>query len=119
MWYRCGGAQCLATSHDGIKWDKPLDIHPAGSALAKTNIVDDRLFDGSTIWLDLRPEVPAEERYKMAVVCEVSCSHYTLKYSGDGVNWRTMLNMTGPTSDRATIFFNPFRSKWVFSIYRV
>ena len=52
----------------------------------------------------------------MAVVCEVSCSHYTLKYSGDGVNWRTMLNMTGPTSDRATIFFNPFRSKWVFSI---
>ena len=40
----------------------------------------------------------------MAVVCEVSCSHYTIKYSEDGISWRTMLNETGPTSDRATVF---------------
>ena len=34
MWYRCGGAQCYATSHDGIVWEKPLDINPAGSSSA-------------------------------------------------------------------------------------
>ena len=152
MWYRCGNAQCYATSHDAIEWTKPLDIHSASSPLAKTNIseppsptttrtahalslphthtpsrlfvpaavdclpfppVDDHNFDGSTIWLDLRPGVPAGERYKMAVVCELSCSHYTIKYSADGTSWRTVLNATGPTSDRATIFYNPFRKKWV------
>ena len=116
MWYRCGNGQCYATSHDGIKWDKPLDINTASSPLAKTNIVDNHNFDGSTVWLDLRPDTPKDERYKMAVVCEVSCSHYTIKYSADGVNWRTMVNETGPTSDRATIFYNPFRNKWVYSI---
>jgi hypothetical protein len=77
---------------------------------------DDTRSAGSTVWLDLRPGVPADARYKMAVVCEVSCAHYTIKYSGDGVRWRTVLNETGPTSDRATVFYNPFRKKWVYSI---
>ena len=45
----------------------------------------------------------------MAVVCEVHCTNYTLKYSADGIKWRTVLNETGPVSDRSTVFYNPFR----------
>eukprot|EP01052_Picozoa_sp_SAG31_P011759 SAG31_NODE_674_length_12909_cov_25.961124_6_plen_153_part_00 len=81
-----------------------------------TNVVDASPLDGATVWLDLRPGVPADERYKMAIVCAVSCSHYTLKYSADGIKWREVLKETGPTQDRASIFFNPFTSKWVYSI---
>jgi hypothetical protein len=117
MWYRCGNTQCYATSHDGISWEKPR--LPYSGKYAKfngTNIVDGSPLDGSTIWLDLRPGVPADERYKMAIVCAESCEHYTLKYSGDGITWREVLLETGPVEDRSTIFFNPFISKWVFSI---
>ena len=56
------------------------------------------------------------DRYKMAVVCEVKCSAMTLKHSADGITWRTVLNQSGFVSDRSTIFYNPFRSKWVYSI---
>ena len=95
--YRCGNAQCYATSPDAIRWTKPLLPE-----LGHTNIVDDKNFDGSTIWLDLRPGVPADARYKMSVVCEESCSHYTIKYSADGLKWRTTLNESGPTVSCAT-----------------
>ena len=43
MWYRCGNAQCYATSADGIAWEKPA---LAGAVVAGTNIVDDKNFDG-------------------------------------------------------------------------
>ena len=117
MWYRCGNTQCYATSEDGISWTKPR--LPYSGKYAKyngTNVVDASPLDGATVWLDLRPGVPADERYKMAIVCAISCSHYTLKYSADGIKWREVLNETGPTQDRASIFFNPFTSKWVYSI---
>ena len=95
--YRCGNAQCYATSPDAIRWTKPLLPE-----LGHTNIVDHKNFDGSTIWLDLRPGVPADARYKMSVVCEESCSHYTIKYSANGLKWRTTLNESGPTVSCAT-----------------
>ena len=95
--YRCGNAQCYATSPDAIRWTKPLLPE-----LGHTNIVDDKNFDGSTIWLDLRPGVPADARYKMSVVCEESCRNYTIKYSADGLKWRTTLNESGPTVSCAT-----------------
>lgn len=117
MWYRCGNTQCYATSTDGISWIKPQLSYAGNFAQYNgTNVVDASHLDGATVWLDLRSGVPPDERYKMAIVCAVSCAHYTLKYSGDGIKWREVLNETGPTQDRASIFYNPFTSKWVYSI---
>ena len=65
--YRCGTfsnvSHCLATSTDGIAWSKP-----ARDVRAGTNVVHEGHFDGSTIWLDTTPGVPAAERFKMATV---------------------------------------------------
>eukprot|EP00039_Didymoeca_costata_P012720 m.184797 g.184797 ORF g.184797 m.184797 type:complete len:589 (+) comp15563_c0_seq7:156-1922(+) len=115
MWYRCGpGKQCYATSTDGIKWDKPiLDVVPG------TNIVNDNTIDGSTVWLDVDPNVPKEERYKMAAVFAYNhYRSYTILYSSDGIHWNVVLNQTGPIEDRSSIFLNPTRTprKWVYSI---
>jgi len=122
MWYRCGSPtstdgrikQCLATSKDGITFDKPsLDVVPG------TNIVQTDYIDGSTVWLDADPNTPPSERYRMAAV--FSKEHYSafsILNSADGVHWTTTLNRTGPIQDRSSVFLNPFRSpqQWVYSI---
>lgn len=113
MWYRCGDAgQCYATSSDGIEWTKPALEGGNG-----TNIIDHDAIDGATVWLDLRPGTVAARRFVMASVTRANgYRSYTLKYSKDGKVWSMARNATGPIADRSTIFFNPFRSVWVYSI---
>ena len=122
MWYRCGSPtssdgsikQCLATSKDGVSFDKPTyDVVPG------TNIIQTDYIDGSTVWLDADPSTPPSERFKMAAV--FSKEHYSafsILNSPDGVHWTTTLNRTGPIQDRSSVFLNPFRTprQWVYSI---
>ena len=110
MWYMGGYIQntCYATSHDGLTWDKPsLDI------VAGTNIVTHTLRDSSTVWLDLA-EPDRTKRYKMAYY---NGGHQGLEVflSADGVRWRKVAE-SGPSGDRSTFFYNPFRGVWVFSL---
>ena len=114
LWYRCGCFQnvshCLATSSDGISWEKPVwDVVP------ETNVVLPGHFDGSTVWLDSDVRTPPVERFKMAVV-NPPYKNFTLLSSPDGIHWTTQIIQSGPIADRSTIFFNPFRAKWAFSI---
>ena len=39
------------------------DVFNANVQVSKTNIIDNNLFDGSTIWLDLRLGVPVSSTY--------------------------------------------------------
>lgn len=114
LWYRCGCfenvSHCLATSHDGIAWNKP-----ARDVVSETNVVLPGHFDGSTVWLDSGARTPPAERFKMSVV-NPPYRNFTLLSSPDGIHWTTQVNESGPIADRSTIFFNPFRSKWVYSI---
>eukprot|EP00041_Stephanoeca_diplocostata_P033004 m.1077133 g.1077133 ORF g.1077133 m.1077133 type:complete len:449 (+) comp24251_c0_seq11:833-2179(+) len=114
MWYRCNdGLQCYATSVDGIAWTKPmLDV------VNGTNIVISERVDGATVWLDGQRNVPRSARFKMAAVFAYNdYRHYTILHSADGVHWIVVTNSTaGSIADRSTVFFNPFRSKWVYSI---
>mgnify|MGYP001218571506 CR=1 FL=1 len=68
MWYSTGGGDlnrekgrfnvvtAFATSDDGIKWEKPvLDVVPG------TNIVDIRIRDSNTVWLDKKRKKPNTE----------------------------------------------------------
>jgi hypothetical protein len=108
LWYLAGygASTCLALSRDGINWEKPvLDV------VKGTNIVHKDPRDSSTVWLDHFAANPGE-RYKMAYWHDHAL---ILARSPDGIHW-TGIGESGPTGDRSTFFYNPFRRVWVFGV---
>jgi hypothetical protein len=108
MWYMGGYGMttCLATSTDGITWTRPaLDV------VAGTNIVSTIRRDSGTVWLD-QFERARDRRFKMALFTDAKMS---LLVSPDGVHWRP-IGETPFTFDRSTVFYNPFRQVWCFSL---
>ncbi len=124
MWYWARGddeagkpfaSTCLATSRDGVRWEKPrLDV------VAGTNIVqlDEPGFvrNSGTVWLD-HAEADAARRFKMFRVMRGAEKQWRIRYSAspDGVHW-TMVDDSEPVSDRTTVFYNAIRGKWVASL---
>jgi hypothetical protein len=110
MWYMGGYQQhtAMAVSNDGIAWRRPrLPIVPG------TNIVLKHHRDSSTVWLDHEDTDPGS-RFKM------SCYEFGVKgmrryLSPDGIHWRPD-GLAGPCGDRSTMFRNPFRGVWAFSL---
>jgi len=114
MWYLGGYCQatCYATSEDGLHWNKPsLDVVPG------TNIVHTARRDSGTVWLDLE-ERDLARRFKMALyeLDPPRAGRMTLYVSPDGIHWSDPVTETEPTGDRSTLFYNPFRGMWVYSI---
>jgi len=108
MWYMGGyvAGTCYATSTDGIRWTKPeLDAFPG------TNLVQKGRRDSGTVWLDHETDDP-QARFKMAYYTSGGLDLCT---SPDGIHWSEPVR-SGPTGDRTTIFYNPFRSRWVYGI---
>jgi hypothetical protein len=113
MWYMGGitRSTCLAVSHDGLQWQKPaFDVRPG------TNIVQSDARDSSTVWLDWSERDP-KRRYKLFR------SHgdrrgwgLSLHVSADGIHWSEPVARSGSCGDRTTVFYNPFRKAWVYSI---
>lgn len=110
LWYYAGElATCYAQSHDGIEWEKPdLDV------VDGTNIVMEHpgRRDSGCVWLDHTG--PPEERFKMMCYNLTSCDHDIFD-SPDGIRW-TWRTATGNAQDRNSLFYNPFRHKWCFSL---
>jgi hypothetical protein len=116
MWYMGGltRATCYATSKDGIRWDKPiLDVKKG------TNIVQPDPRDSVTVWLDL-DEKDAKRRYKLFRSWRNKASatgwDQTVYFSEDGTHWGKPVATSGPSGDRNTVFYNPFRKVWVYSV---
>eukprot|EP01052_Picozoa_sp_SAG31_P031909 SAG31_NODE_3437_length_4274_cov_2.610778_1_plen_1124_part_00 len=115
------GDVCYAESRDGRWWKKPL-VGAAPLGVAKTNIVVSAQYsggmDGNVVIQDHR--APASERFKMATMPfknnNHSRMHYEILASPDGITWTSIVAKTGPAEDRSTLFYNPFRDVWVFSI---
>lgn len=113
MWYLggYGTGTCYAVSQDGIKWEKPqLDVKKG------TNIVQPDPRDSATVWLDLEDKDP-QRRFKLF------CSHnedgrfgLSVYFSADGIHWGRRVLRTGSCGDRTTVFWNPFRKVWVYSL---
>ncbi len=121
MWYMAGSyprETCFATSKNGIHWDKSeLDV------VSGTNIVlptDGDRRDSHTMWLDLNEKDP-QQRYKMWQVMHygsgMSDSKFNYYVSGDGIHWlRKASSENRLRGERTTVFYNPFRKLWVYSI---
>lgn len=122
MWYEAGWLQTMAyaESNDGIHWTRPdLGIIPGTNA-----IVPEITADSSTVWLDHFTD-NSEERFKMFLRSPNSVPGIAEKFnygwcmvSADGIHW-SRKTKTGHCGDRSTIFYNPFRKKWVYSLRNV
>jgi len=114
MWYEAGWCStiCYATSVDGLNWTRPeLDIvekdtnriSPLGMHPDSWSVVYDHTAENKN------------ERYKIFVMepCANACG--LCFTSPDGLNWGKPV-ASGIAGDRTTMFYNPFRKKWCFSL---
>ncbi len=106
-----GKGTALAISTNGLDWEKPeFDVKP-GSNMVQ---LDPR--DSSTVWLDQDDPDPTR-RYKMwRSHSEDKRFGLSLHYSSDGIHWGPRVLRTGSAGDRTTVFWNPFRKVWVYSL---
>jgi hypothetical protein len=113
MWYMGGilRSTCHATSRDGIRWEKPKLAVQAG-----TNVVHAGFRDSNTVWLD-HEETELRRRYKMfRSVRHQGGWALQLHFAPDGIRWSDVIATSGPCGDRTTVFYNPFRRVWVYSL---
>lgn len=117
MWYEAGwlNTVCTATSHDGLHWERPdLDAFPGSNRVLDPTIMP----DSWTVFPDYTDTDPAP-RWKMFLRgpdgMALSRREGQLMVSPDGIHWSKPVEC-GVVGDRSTMFYNPFRKKWVFSI---
>ncbi len=113
MWYEAGwlGTMAYATSEDGINWERPATpVHRVTNGLLYSLRPD-----STTVFLDHFASDPSE-RFKLFLRGPGgSVSHGYSMTSPDGINWNPPVP-TGDLGDRSTMFYNPFREKWVYSV---
>lgn len=123
LWYMGGMCRntCLATSADGLHWTRPeLDVE------AGTNIVipwrEEFARDAFSPWLDSGARDPAE-RWKAFLYARTldppdpkRHAASFLYTSPDGIHWTRRAKVKANVGDNTTIFYNPFRRKWVMGV---
>jgi len=124
MWYMGGyiASTCLATSRDGIHWEKPsFDVRSGTNEVLShrdvTPASGGRHRDSSTVWLDQQDTNP-QHRYKMFITTPIPQRwSLALRCSKDGIHWSQPVAVSATTvGDRTTVHYNPFRKKWVFGL---
>ena len=137
MWYDAGWINRLAyaQSDDGIHWQRPVVDPDTGDnlLLLEKEFLEIRKPDGqmeylpsadlrtdsSSVWID--PTADPQQRYKMFFRPPPRPPEGNLydpaivATSADGIHWEN-LHYTPNIGDRSTIFYNPFRKKWVYAI---
>ena len=128
MWYEGGWLRnmCYATSSDGIHWERPdLDVEKGTNKILTYEGYEGMKFsdgikylrpDSTTVFIDY--ECPKSEKYKLFLRNPGGKSYGIVAVSGDGVHF-DKFRKTSDVFDRSTIFYNPFRKKWVYSIRAV
>ena len=114
MWYEAGWLNRLAyaTSTDGVNWTRP-DLGDGTNAIPTL-----ARFAGNSSAVVLDYDAPDAERYKMfhrASNDDAPDNEGYSMISPDGKRW-SYFTPTGPCGDRSTMFYNPFRKKYVYSI---
>ncbi|HOZ48923.1 MAG TPA: glycosyl hydrolase family 32 [Candidatus Hydrogenedentes bacterium] len=112
MWYEAGWIHTIgyATSEDGLHWTRPeLDIEPGTNRVLPPQYK----CDSWNVVPDYHGDDP-EQRYKIFVMPGGTGPAMAM-VSADGIHWSDPI-MTGVTGDRSSMFYNPFRKKWVYSL---
>ena len=124
MWYEAGWLHknAYAESDDGIHWERPnLHIVEGTNEILvdrKVNTPDDTpgFFrpDSTTVFIDYDTD-KSDERYKLFMRNPGGDRMGLVAVSGDGIHF-SKAKYTEIQGDRSTMFYNPFRKKWVYSI---
>ena len=113
MWYEAGwiGTICYATSADGLRWERPsLDVNPGTNQVLPPDLTP----DSWTVVPDWDAPDP-QQRYKLFMRPPGGQMPGLSMTSPDGIHWTNRVT-TGSTGDRSTMFYNPFRKKWIYSL---
>jgi len=114
MWYHAGwrDGTMLATSRDGLHWTRPeTDVEPGNNRVLPKR--EKMVRHGTGISIDPYT-TDASQRFKLLIYEDTN--HKTGAYvSPDGIHWQHKGDLP-ECGDNATLFYNPFRQKWVFSI---
>lgn len=131
MWYEAGWLNQLAyaESQDGIHWERPA-LHSDGSNLifpphqvlsvrnadgSITQITGEELKpDSTSVWIDPHG-TPAYKLFFRPPTQKGLYDPAIVAVSEDGIGWEDF-RYTPDIGDRSTVFYNPFRKKWVYSI---
>lgn len=101
---------CFAYSYDGILWIKPsIDVEGTNKVLSEG------------IWRDSQSVVrdPADADWPWKLVTFRPggiATEGTVRFSRNGIWWDRVAGNCPPCGDRSTVFYDPFRQKWVYSI---
>lgn len=124
MWYEAGwiGQLAYAVSHDGIEWERPdlgdgtnRILHFSAEKSSKEADPSRYFLPDSTTFIIDDDDPDTSRRYKMFLRNPGGGYPGIIGSSPDGIHWENFC-MTTDVGDRSTIFYNPFRKKWVYSI---
>ena len=115
LWYQAGtyfrGTIALATGKDGIHWLRPsLDVNPGSNQALPLGFQP----DSYGIVPDWEAKDP-RQRFKLFCTNPGGTQPAHSFTSPDGIHWTNHV-VTGRTGDRSSMFYNPFRKKWVYSL---
>ena len=112
LWYECGWMNhvCYAESADGLRWERPdLGVVPGTNRVFK----DDKI-DSWTVFPDYGAENPFAS-WKLYISSEGGITENEMLESPDGFAFKS-LGQTGKSGDATTLYYDPFRGKWIFSL---
>ncbi len=122
MWYEAGWLtnMCYAESSDGINWVRP-DLGDGTNRILGYDGYEIEKCAGDLTYL--RPDSTAviwdptskDQRWKLFLRNPGGQYPGIAATSADGIHFENF-RFTTPLFDRSTIFYNPFRKKWVYSI---
>ena len=90
MYYRGGSTACYAESEDGIHWTKPVLGLVEIDGSSRNNVIRKDGWAVFSVFLDTRPGVPAEERFKGNWPLREPGGGMIGYVSSDGIHWKKL-----------------------------
>lgn len=122
LWYHAGWfhAVALAVSTDGINWERrPYDVVPGTNLVLppRRNLAGEKDLWRDSVAVFRDPGDNPSRRFKLyhSSRTEDYEARGLVMTSPDGIHW-TEVGGTGQVGDRSTMFYDPFRQEWVFSV---
>ena len=123
MWYEGGWLRnlCYAESKDGLEWERVDLKSGTNKILTYDGFEPEKFFgginylrpDSTTVFIDY--DCPKSEKYKLFLRNPGDIHSGIVAVSENGIDFNNF-RYSGEVGDRSSVFYNPFRKKWVYSI---